>query len=72
VHSANAAEETGVFAGPVCGLKYQTPTTTGFTNERGEFRYRAGEAVTFLVGGLVLGTVEAASPGRSTGSTTRS
>ena len=42
------------------GLKYQTPTLAGFTNERGEFRYRSGEAVTFLVGRLVLGTSEGA------------
>ena len=51
---------TGVLAGPIIGLKYQTPTKTGITNERGEFRYRKGEAVTFLVGGLVLGSVEGA------------
>ncbi len=51
---------TGVFAGPVSGLGYQTPTRTGVTNERGEFRYGAGEAVSFLVGGLVLGTVAGA------------
>ena len=38
---------TGVFAGPVAGLKYQTPTLSGFTNKRGEFYYRSGEAVTF-------------------------
>src|SRR5258706_11879382 len=50
---------TGVFAGPTCGLKYQTPTQSGFTTDAGEFRYRAGEAITFLVGGLVLGAVEA-------------
>lgn len=51
---------TGVFAGPISGLKYQTPTTTGVTNDRGEFEYRHGEAVTFLVGELVLGAVEGA------------
>ena len=51
---------TGVFAGPLCGLKYQTPTQMGFTNERGEFHYVNGEAVTFFVGGLVLGNVEGA------------
>lgn len=51
----------GVFAGPVIGLKYQTPTIAGLTNERGEFRYRTGEAVTFLVGRLVLGTAKGAS-----------
>jgi predicted acyl esterase len=47
---------TGIFAGPVAGLKYQTPTAAGFTDERGAFHYRPGEAVTFLVGRLVLGT----------------
>ncbi len=51
---------TGVFAGPVSGLRYQTPTQAGLTNERGEFRYQDGESVTFLVGGLVLGSVEGA------------
>ncbi len=52
---------TGIFAGPVAGLKYQTPTLSGFTNKRGEFYYRSGEAVTFLVGRLVLGTTRGAS-----------
>ena len=52
--------QTGVFAGPIAGLRYQTPTRSGVTNERGEFEYRKGEAVTFLVGGLVLGSVEGA------------
>ncbi len=51
---------TGIFAGPVCGLRYETPTRSGFTTERGEFHYRAGETVTFLVGGLVLGAVDGA------------
>ncbi len=51
---------TGVFAGPIRGLKYQTPTIAGVTGDRGEFRYRRGEAVTFLVGGLILGAVEGA------------
>jgi predicted acyl esterase len=52
--------ETGIFAGPIGGLKYRTPSQNGRTNERGEFRYRAGEAISFFVGGLVLGSVEAA------------
>src|SRR5436309_7684442 len=51
---------TGVFAGPIAGLKYQTPTLSGITADDGQFQYRAGEAITFLVGGLVLGAVEAA------------
>jgi uncharacterized protein len=50
----------GVIAGPVIGLKYQTPTKAGLTNERGEFSYRPGEAVTFLVGRVVLGTAKGA------------
>ncbi len=57
----DAAEvETGIFAGPIVGLRYRTPTQAGTTNERGEFRYRAGEAIAFRVGGLVLGSVAAA------------
>jgi uncharacterized protein len=51
---------TGVFAGLVIGLKYETPTLSGVTNEKGEFQYRAGEAVTFLVGDVVLGTARGA------------
>ncbi|WP_353647429.1 CocE/NonD family hydrolase [Nakamurella sp. A5-74] len=46
---------TGVFAGPIRGLAFRTPTERGLTDERGSFRYRQGESVTFLVGGLVLG-----------------
>jgi hypothetical protein len=56
----DAAVATGVFAGPIAGLKYATPTHSGYTNERGEFRYRQGEAVTFSVGGLVLGSAPGA------------
>jgi predicted acyl esterase len=51
---------TGVFAGPIAGLKYQTPTLSGVTNDSGAFQYRADEAITFLVGGIVLGATEAA------------
>ncbi len=50
----------GVFSGPISGLRYQTPTRTGMTNARGEFSFSIGEAVTFLVGGLVLGTAPGA------------
>ena len=51
---------TGVFAGPIAGLRYQTPTMAGVTNQQGEFRYRPGETVAFLVGRLVLGATEGA------------
>ena len=46
---------TGVMAGPIAGLKYQTPSGIGLTNERGEFRYLAGERVAFLVGNSPIG-----------------
>ena len=51
---------TGIFSGPICGLKYASPSQSGFTNERGEFEYRAGEAVTFFIGGIVLGAAAGA------------
>ena len=51
---------TGIIAGPICGLRYQTPSASGVTNERGEFSYFAGETVTFLIGGSVLGNIIAA------------
>jgi len=48
---------TGVFYdSPVSGLEYETRTTSGITNEKGEFNYRDGDTVTFSVAGLVLGT----------------
>ncbi|MDQ2738439.1 MAG: hydrolase, partial [Actinomycetota bacterium] len=55
-----ASMATGAIAGPISGLKYETPSTAGITNERGEFQYRDGESVTFLIGGIVLGSVEGA------------
>ena len=51
---------TGIFAGPVTGLRYQTPSLEGVTDERGAFGYRAGETVSFLIGRLVLGAVPGA------------
>ena len=60
--AAPAAAEplTGVFAGPIRGLRYVTPSLRGVTDERGAFRYRPGESIAFLIGGLVLGSVEGA------------
>ncbi|WP_226896329.1 CocE/NonD family hydrolase [Polymorphobacter sp. PAMC 29334] len=50
----------GLMAGPIRGLAYETPTESGLTSGDGEFRYQEGEAVTFLLGGLVLGTTAGA------------
>jgi predicted acyl esterase len=52
----------GVFYdSPVQGLEYETQTLSGITNEKGEFQYRAGETVTFAIGGLVLGSAPGSS-----------
>jgi uncharacterized protein len=45
----------GIFSGPIAGLKYQTPSCAGVTNEQGEFRYLEGERVAFLVGEIAIG-----------------
>ena len=51
---------TGVFAGPVIGLRYQTPTVSGVTNEKGQFQCRDGEVIVFSVGGKVVGNWQCA------------
>lgn len=51
---------TGVMAGPISGLKYETPTHRGLTNERGEFDYEDGERVAFLLGTNAIGYVTGA------------
>ncbi|MFE6933516.1 CocE/NonD family hydrolase [Streptomyces sp. NPDC057699] len=51
---------TGVLAGPVAGLKYETPTCRGLTDERGEFQYEDGERIAFLVGDTAIGHTLAA------------
>jgi len=52
---------TGTFVdSPVEGLKYDTPTQSGLTNELGEFSYLEGESVTFYLGGTQLGVTQGA------------
>ena len=46
---------TGVMVGPIAGLKYLTPSCSGLTNASGEFNYRQGERVAFLVGDTPIG-----------------
>jgi hypothetical protein len=51
-----ATTETGTFVdAPVQGLKYTTATQSGYTNDKGEFKYVAGETVEFKLGNLSLG-----------------
>lgn len=50
----------GVFIdSPVSGLKYETETHSGFTDEEGKYDYEEGETVTFYVGEIMLGSAEA-------------
>lgn len=51
---------SGVLAGPLAGVRYESASTRGVTGADGSFHYRRSEAVTFLVGGLVLGTADGA------------
>ena len=52
---------TGLFLdSAVVNIKYKTATQSGTTNERGQFNYVAGEAVTFSVGAVTLPPTPAA------------
>lgn len=46
--------------GRVTGLAFATETLSGLTDTQGTFRYRAGETVTFAIGGTTLGSAAAA------------
>ena len=47
----------GVFIdSPVSGLKYETETHSGFTDEEGKYDYEEGETVNFYVGEIKLGS----------------
>ena len=56
--------KTGTFTAgaPVKGLSYSTATKSGTTNDAGQFKYIAGETVTFKIGGkLNIGSATGAS-----------
>lgn len=50
----------GRFAGPLVGLRFETPTCSGATDDQGTFQYRDGEVVTFSVGTVVIGAARGA------------
>jgi hypothetical protein len=59
-------EDSSVLVGrfidsPVYGLKYKTKTQNSYTNENGEFKYKAGEEIEFFIDNLSLGVVSASS-----------
>lgn len=48
--------QTGIFVdSPVNGLKYESKSFSGYTNNGGIFQYKNGETITFKLGNLVLG-----------------
>ncbi len=55
---------TGVFIGPVQGLRYRSASAAGYTDAGGRFSYLPGETVAFSIGGIELGTAPGA-PGVS-------
>ena len=60
--TSSTATETGTIVdAPVNGLYYTTATQSGYTNDKGEFKYVAGETVEFRLGNLSLGTAPAGS-----------
>jgi hypothetical protein len=53
--------QTGRFIdSAVYGLEYHSASRSGMTNEFGEFKYKAGETVTFTIGGIVIGETQGA------------
>ena len=50
----------GRFAGPVVGLRFETPTCSGVTDSAGTFQYRDGEVVSFSVGAALVGAARGA------------
>ncbi|MDX6739528.1 CocE/NonD family hydrolase [Actinocorallia sp. A-T 12471] len=50
----------GRFAGPVVGLRYETPTCSGHTDDAGTFAYHDGEIVVFSVGSVLIGAARGA------------
>ncbi|WP_203218444.1 CocE/NonD family hydrolase [Streptomyces sp. So13.3] len=47
-------------AGPVIGLRFETPTCSGFTDDDGTFAFRDGEVVVFSVGAVLVGAARGA------------
>lgn len=60
--SSNGSDvKTGQFKdSAVKGLTYETLTQNGTTDEKGTFKYKAGETVTFKIGAMEIGSAEGA------------
>ena len=58
--SSSDTTQTGTFVdAPVQGLNYSTATQSGVTDSSGHFKYKSGETVTFKIGNLTLGSLNA-------------
>lgn len=61
VNPPSSNTKTGVLTdGPVSGVTYTINGIAKITNAQGEFEYQEGDSVTFSLGQIVLGTVNAA------------
>ena len=57
--NSNKTTNTGTFVdSPVEGLKYETATLSGYTDNQGRFQYKDGETITFKIGNLELGSAK--------------
>jgi hypothetical protein len=56
-----APESTGILHTKIQGVSYRTPTRSGKTDANGNFKYLAGETVTFSIGAIELGSAPGAS-----------
>jgi len=60
VSTAPGTTITGNFLdSPVEGLDYQIPTLSGTTDSQGTFKFKHGENITFSIGTVILGAVQA-------------
>ena len=50
----------GRIAGPIVGLRFETPSCSGVTDHAGAFEYTEGEVVSFSVGSVLLGAARGA------------
>lgn len=51
---------SGILEGPVTGLRYETGSESGITDENGTFSYRVGQRVRFYVGDILVGDARTA------------
>ena len=58
--SSDSSSKQGTFVdSAVSGIKYQTPTQSGFTDSNGLFKFLENEEITLSIGGITLGNTTA-------------